>query len=64
MGSSISEFGCPMLQIGASIKNQNRMVNSVDPDEMALMSRLMVYTVCKGISELSHQGLHCVQRYH
>ena len=36
----------PLFQIGVSVKNQNRMANSVDPDEMAHY-------------EPSHQDLHC-----
>ena len=36
-----------MLQIEMSVKNQNRMANSVDPDEMAHY-------------EPSHQDLHCL----
>ena len=38
----------PLLQIGASIENQTRMANSVDPDEMARY-------------EPSHQGIYCLQ---
>ena len=38
---------CP--QIGISVNNQNRMANSVDPDEMAHY-------------ETSHQDLNCLQK--
>ena len=40
----------PLLQVGISIRNQNRMANNVDPDETAHY-------------EPSHQGLHCLHRY-
>ena len=40
---------CPLLQIGISFKNQNRMANSVDPDGTAHY-------------EPSHQDLHCLHR--
>ena len=39
-----------MLQTGMSVKNQNRMANSVDPAETAHF-------------ELFHQDLHCLHRY-
>ena len=39
----------PLFQIEASVKNQNRMANSVDPDVMAHY-------------EPSHQDLHCLQK--
>ena len=39
----------PLFQIGVSIKNQNRMANSVDPDETAHY-------------EPSHQDLRCLQK--
>ena len=38
------------LQIGIAVKNQNRIANSVDPDEMARY-------------EPSHLDLHCLHRY-
>ena len=38
-----------MFQIGFSVKNQNRMAYSVDPDERAHY-------------ELSHQDLYCLQK--
>ena len=50
MDSSISESGHSLLQIGFQSKINNRMVNSVDPDEMAPY-------------EPSHLDLHCLQRY-
>ena len=40
----------PLLQIEVLVKNNNRMANSVDPDEMAHY-------------EPSHLDLHCLQRY-
>ena len=40
----------PLLQIGMSVKNQNRMANSVDPNETAHYSCLIrTNTVCIGI---------------
>ena len=39
----------PLFQRGLSVKNQNRMANSVDPEETAQ-------------SELSHQDLQCLQK--
>ena len=39
-----------MLQIRISVKNQNRMSNSVEPDETAHY-------------EPSHQDLHCLHRH-
>ena len=39
----------PLFQTGVSVKNQNRMSNSVDPDEMAH-------------HEPSHYDLHCLQK--
>ena len=51
MDVSIIEFGqCPWLQIGMSVKNQNIMASSVDPDKTAKY-------------EPSHQDLHCLHRY-
>ena len=41
---------CPLLQIGMSVKNQNRIAKSVDPDETAH-------------DEPSHQDLHCLHTY-
>ena len=35
MDFSFIEWICPLLQIGMSVKNQNRMANSVESDEMA-----------------------------
>ena len=40
----------PLLQLGMSVKNQNILANSVNPDETAQ-------------NEPSHQDLHCLQRY-
>ena len=39
-----------LLQIEMSVKNQNRMANSVEPDETAHY-------------EPPHQALHCLHRY-
>ena len=39
-----------VMQIGVSVKNQNRMANSVEPDEMAHY-------------EPSHQDLNCLQKH-
>ena len=50
MDFSFTDWTFPFLQIGMSVKNQNRMTNSVDPDEMAH-------------HEPSHQDLHYLQRY-
>ena len=51
MDFSITEFGqCLLLQIGMSVKNQNRMANNVDPDETAHY-------------KLSHKDVHSFPRY-
>ena len=51
MDSFISKiWSHPLLQIGVSVKNDNRMTHSVDPDEMAHY-------------ELSHLDLHWLHRY-
>ena len=50
MNFSISEFGhIHCCKLGVQLNN-NRMANSVDPDEMAC-------------HELSHLDLHCLHRY-
>ena len=37
-----------LFQRGVSVKNTNRMANSVDPDEIIIMSRFVrIYTICK-----------------
>ena len=50
MYSSIFESGQNHCSNRVSVKNQNRMANNVDPEEMANY-------------EPSHQELHCLQKH-
>ena len=48
--SIVKNMICPLLQIGTSIKNKNKMANSEYPDDMDHY-------------EVSHLDLHGLQRY-